>query len=49
VRVSQNGAHLEAQAVVRTGVAPGVGFLADGIHADSANLLTEPLIEVHKA
>jgi NADH-quinone oxidoreductase subunit G len=49
VRVSQNGTNLEAEAVVRTGVAPGVGFLADGIETDSANRLTEPLIEVRKA
>jgi NADH-quinone oxidoreductase subunit G len=49
VQISQNGTHLQAEAVVRTGVAPGVGFLADGIERDSANLLTEALIEVRKA
>ncbi len=46
VQVAQNGTRLTATAAVRTGVAPGTAFLADGIATDSANELTEPLIEV---
>jgi NADH-quinone oxidoreductase subunit G len=46
VRVSQNGTTLTAAAAVRTGVPAGSAFLAEGIAADSANALTEALIEV---
>jgi NADH-quinone oxidoreductase subunit G len=48
VEVSQNGTNLNATAHVRTGVPPGVAFLAAGIARDSANQLTERLIEVTK-
>jgi NADH-quinone oxidoreductase subunit G len=48
VEVSQNGTRLRATAHVRTGVEAGTAFLADGIAGDSANVFTEPLIEVHK-
>ncbi|HEY6396158.1 MAG TPA: molybdopterin-dependent oxidoreductase, partial [Solirubrobacteraceae bacterium] len=41
-------ARLLATAVVRTGVPIGTAFLADGIRSESANLLIEPLIEVHR-
>ncbi|MDQ6822772.1 MAG: NADH-quinone oxidoreductase subunit NuoG [Actinomycetota bacterium] len=51
--VGRNGApagedapRVRAQAAVRTGVAEGVAFLADGLRADSANVLTEPWIMV---
>jgi NADH-quinone oxidoreductase subunit G len=37
---------LRARATVRTGVVPGTAFLAEGIASDSANALSEPLIEV---
>jgi hypothetical protein len=33
---------------VRSGVPAGTVFLAEGIAAGSANVLTEPLVEVHK-
>jgi NADH-quinone oxidoreductase subunit G len=48
VIVAQNGTRLQATAVVRSDVAPGSAFLADGIGEDSANVLTAPLIEVLK-
>ncbi|HUO73828.1 MAG TPA: NADH-quinone oxidoreductase subunit NuoG [Solirubrobacteraceae bacterium] len=48
VEVAQNGTRLTAQASIRSGVAPGTAFLAEGIKTDSANALTEPLIEVIK-
>ena len=48
VEISQNGTRLHAKAIVRSGVAPGTVFLADGIATDSANSLTEPLVEIHK-
>ncbi len=48
VEIAQNGTTLRARAAVRTGVKPGVAFLADGIAQDSANELTEPLVEVRK-
>jgi NADH-quinone oxidoreductase subunit G len=48
VHVAQNGTRLRATAAVRTGVPDGAAFLADGIASDSANALTEPLIEVTK-
>ncbi len=46
VEVSQNGTRLRATAAVRTGVTPGIAFLAEGIAADSANALTEGEIEI---
>jgi NADH-quinone oxidoreductase subunit G len=49
VKVSQNGTSLRATAAVRTGVIAGTAFLAQGIGEQSANALTESLIEVHKA
>ncbi len=48
VEVSQNGTRLKGRAAVRTGVPAGVAFLAEGIAADSANVLTEDEIEVRK-
>jgi anaerobic selenocysteine-containing dehydrogenase len=48
IEVSQNGTRLHGRAAVRTGVPAGVAFLAEGIAADSANLLTDDEIEVHK-
>ncbi len=48
VQVSQNGTRLTATAAVRTGVPAGTAFLADGLATDSANALTEPVIEVRK-
>jgi NADH-quinone oxidoreductase subunit G len=49
VQVAQNGHRVLAKATIRTGVPVGSAFLADGISAQSANALTEPLIEVTKA
>jgi NADH-quinone oxidoreductase subunit G len=46
VIVSQNGTRLGARATVRSGVPAGSAFLADGLAVESANALTEPLIEV---
>jgi NADH-quinone oxidoreductase subunit G len=48
VEVSQNGTRLEGTAQVRSGVPTGTAFLAEGIAAESANLLTEPTIDVRK-
>jgi len=48
VIVTQNGSRLSARATVRTGVPVGSAFLADGLASESANALTEPLIEVLK-
>jgi NADH-quinone oxidoreductase subunit G len=48
VQVAQNGTRLNAKAIVRSGVPPGTVFLADGIATDSANSLTEPLVELRK-
>jgi NADH-quinone oxidoreductase subunit G len=42
------GTRLKATAAVRTGVPAGTAFLADGIASNSANALTEPLVEVSK-
>jgi NADH-quinone oxidoreductase subunit G len=42
------GTRLNARAAIRTGVPRGTAFLAEGIAADSANALTEPLVEVIK-
>jgi NADH-quinone oxidoreductase subunit G len=49
VEVAQNGTRLHGTAAVRTGVPDGTAFLADGIANDSANALTEPVVEVRKA
>jgi NADH-quinone oxidoreductase subunit G len=49
VLVSQNGTRLNAKAAVRSSVRAGSVFLAEGIETDSANALTEPLVEVRKA
>jgi NADH-quinone oxidoreductase subunit G len=49
VRVSQNGTSLSATAAIRSGVSAGTAFLAEGIGSDSANVLTEPVIEVRKS
>jgi NADH-quinone oxidoreductase subunit G len=46
--VAQNGTRLHARALIRSAVPAGSAFLADGLAADSANALTEPLIEVIK-
>jgi NADH-quinone oxidoreductase subunit G len=46
VTVSQNGTRLRGRAHVRTGVPEGTVFVAEGVAADSANTLTEPLVEV---
>jgi NADH-quinone oxidoreductase subunit G len=46
VQVSSNGTRLHAQAAVRTGVVPGTAFLAEGLAADSANRLSDPVVEV---
>jgi NADH-quinone oxidoreductase subunit G len=48
VVVAQNGTRLPATALIHSGVPRGSAFLADGIASDSANALTEPLIEVLK-
>ena len=48
LRVSQNGTTLNATAAVRSGVPEGTVFLATGIATDSANALTQPLVEVRK-
>ena len=48
VQVAQNGTRVQATAAVRSGVPAGSAFLAEGLAADSANTLTEPLIEVIK-
>jgi hypothetical protein len=49
VQVAQNGTRLRGRAAIRTGVPAGTAFLAAGIAGESANLLTEPLVEVSKA
>jgi NADH-quinone oxidoreductase subunit G len=48
VEVANNGTRLAATAKVRSDVPAGSAFLADGIATDSANALTEPLIEVRR-
>ena len=48
VVVAQNGTRLATTARIRSTIAPGSAFLAEGIAADAANALTEPLIEVLK-
>ena len=49
VQVAQNGTRLSGRAAIRTGVPVGTAFLAAGIAKDSANALTENLVEVVKA
>jgi NADH-quinone oxidoreductase subunit G len=49
VEVAQNGTRLTGRAAIRTGIPIGTAFLADGIAKNSANALTEPLVEVVKA
>jgi NADH-quinone oxidoreductase subunit G len=49
LEISQNGTSLKARAAVRSGVPEGTIFLATGIQTDSANALTEPVVEVTKA
>ncbi|HWD70412.1 MAG TPA: NADH-quinone oxidoreductase subunit NuoG [Solirubrobacteraceae bacterium] len=49
VQVAQNGTRLAGHAAIRTGVPVGSAFLAAGIAQDSANALTEILVEVVKA
>ncbi|MGH2836179.1 MAG: molybdopterin oxidoreductase family protein, partial [Solirubrobacteraceae bacterium] len=49
VQVAQNGTRLRGRAAIRTGVQVGTAFLAAGIAEDSANALTENLVEVIKA
>ncbi|MGH2914209.1 MAG: molybdopterin oxidoreductase family protein, partial [Solirubrobacteraceae bacterium] len=49
VVVSANGTRLTATATVRSGVRDGSAFLAEGLARDSANLLTEALVEVAPA
>jgi NADH-quinone oxidoreductase subunit G len=48
VEVAQNGTRLNAAARVRAGVQPGTVFLAEALASDSANELTETVVEVHK-
>jgi NADH-quinone oxidoreductase subunit G len=48
VVVAQNGTRLNAKAFVRSAVPAGSAFLADGLAARSANVLTDSLIEVIK-
>jgi NADH-quinone oxidoreductase subunit G len=47
--IRQNGTLLNGTAHVRTGIPEGSAFLAEGIAADSANRLTEPLVAVQSA
>ena len=49
VQVAQNGTRLSGRAAVRTGVPEGTTFLAAGIAQESANALTDALVEVVKA
>jgi NADH-quinone oxidoreductase subunit G len=48
VSVAQNGTRLKAKAAIRSSVPDGTAFLAEGIATDSANALTQTLIEVSK-
>jgi NADH-quinone oxidoreductase subunit G len=43
------GTRLHAQAHIRAGIQEGTAFLGDALASDSANALTEPLVEVRKA
>jgi NADH-quinone oxidoreductase subunit G len=47
--IRQNGTLLNGTAHVRTGIPDGTAFLAEGIAAESANRLTEPLVAVQSA
>jgi NADH-quinone oxidoreductase subunit G len=49
VVVAQNGTRLRGLAHVRAGVPEGAAFLADALASDSANALTDALVEVRKA
>jgi NADH-quinone oxidoreductase subunit G len=49
VQVAQNGTRLSGRAAIRTGVPAGTAFLAAGIARDSANALSDDLVEVVKA
>jgi NADH-quinone oxidoreductase subunit G len=49
VQIAQNGTRLAGRAAIRTGVPAGTTFLAAGIAENSANALTESLVEVVKA
>ncbi len=49
MQVAQNGTRLSGRAAIRTGVPSGTAFVAAGIAKDSANALTETLVEVVKA
>ena len=49
VVVAQNGTRLRGTAHVRSGVRPGTAFVAEALASDSANVLTEPEVEVRKA
>jgi NADH-quinone oxidoreductase subunit G len=44
--IAQNGTRLSGRAAIRTGVPQGTAFLAEGIAADSANVLTEAIVDV---
>ena len=46
--VSQNGTTVRGTAHVRSGVPAGTAFLADGIADESANALTDRVVEVSK-
>jgi len=48
IDVAQNGTRLHGTAHVRSGVPAGTVFVADGIAHQSANALTEPVVEVQK-
>jgi NADH-quinone oxidoreductase subunit G len=48
VEVASNGTRLRATAAIHSGVPAGSAFMAEGIAHDSANAITEPLIEVRK-
>ncbi len=48
VTVAQNGTRLDGTAHLRHEVPPGTVFLAEGIAEDSANALTDPLVEVQR-
>jgi NADH-quinone oxidoreductase subunit G len=49
VQVAQNGTRLRGRASIRTGVPVGTTFVAAGIAKESANALTDTLVEVVKA
>jgi NADH-quinone oxidoreductase subunit G len=49
VQIAQNGTRLTGRAAIRTGVPAGTAFLAAGIAENSANALTESIVEVVKA